>query len=60
MTWTLVILFYVGIWGDTDSVAVTKIDGFTSQATCEAAAAKVKPAANGTKKELRTVCVPVK
>lgn len=57
MTWVLVIFFYVGIWGDTDSVATTTVEGFKTEQMCEAAARKVAPAAAGTKKEVRTVCV---
>ena len=57
MTWTLVIFIYAGMLAKGDSVALQTLPGWTSQASCEAAASALSPLVQGTFKEIRTVCV---
>lgn len=54
--WILIIFAHVGIFGDTDSNALTSIE-MHSQARCEAAGAQAKKLVAGTKKEITYVCV---
>jgi hypothetical protein len=56
-TFALILFFHVGIWGDTDSNASSVVQGFTSEASCEAAGAKAKRLVSGSKKEMEYVCV---
>lgn len=55
--WVLIIFIYVGPLSDKDSVALTSVSGFGSQATCMAAGEKSKELASGTTKVARFVCV---
>lgn len=57
MTWTLVIYIYAGMLAQGDSVALTHIQGFKTEAQCEAAGAGVKPLVKGSTKEVRHVCI---
>jgi hypothetical protein len=57
MSWTLVIYIYAGMLAQGDSVALTHIQGFKTEAQCEAAGAGVKPLVKGSFKEVRHVCI---
>ena len=57
MTWTLVVFIYAGMLAKGDSVALQTLPGWTTQASCEAAAKALSPLVSGTAKEIRTVCV---
>lgn len=56
MEWVLIVFVYVGIWGNTDSVALTNVP-MASQAACEAAGSQLGALVSGTKKEVAYVCV---
>lgn len=56
-TYILILFLYVGPWGDTDSVTVASIPGFTTQQECEAAGQATGKLVAGTKKEREFVCV---
>lgn len=55
--WTLIIFIYTGMFAKSDSVALTNIPGFTSEASCIAAAEKSKNFVKDTAKEFRFTCV---
>lgn len=55
--WTLIIYIYAGVFAKGDSVALTHVDGFASEAMCVAAAEKTKKFVDGSAKEHRFVCV---
>lgn len=57
MTYILIILVHVGIWGKTDSNSITSVPGFKTEASCRAAGTASKQLVSGTKKELEFVCV---
>lgn len=57
MSWTLVIYIYAGMLATGDSVAVTHIPNFKTEASCTAAGKATKPLVNGSAKELRFVCI---
>ena len=57
MTWTLVIFIYAGSFAQGDSVAIQALPNWTSLATCEAAAIKLRPLVKLSTKEIRTVCL---
>lgn len=56
--WVLILFAHVGPWGDTDSNALTVAQGFTTRAVCESAGNAAKHLADGTKKDIRYVCMP--
>ena len=56
MEWVLVIYIYVGVWGNTDSVALTNVP-MASQQACETAGRGLDPLVSGSKKEARYVCL---
>jgi hypothetical protein len=58
--WTLLIFAYVGAMGTGDSVALTNITGFKTEAACVAAALPIKRLDQGTTKNILTACVEVK
>ena len=58
--WTLIIYIFAGVWAKGDSVALTQVNGFTSQQVCEAAAQKTSTLPAISTKEFRYVCVEVK
>lgn len=57
MNWILIIYIYAGMLAKGDSVSVTSITGFESQALCAAAGDVGKPLVNGSAKDYRFVCV---
>lgn len=56
-TFTLILFFHVGVFGETDSNATTVVPNFATEAECVAAGNKSKSLVSGTKKELEYVCV---
>jgi Tfp pilus assembly ATPase PilU len=59
MNYVLLIMMHVGALGDGNSNALTSIVGFKNKAACEVAATKARQLAQGTTKEIRTVCVEI-
>ena len=57
MSWTLVIYIYAGMLANGDSVTLTHIPNFKSEAYCAAAGNVTKPLVKGSAKELRFVCI---
>lgn len=57
MTWALVMYIYAGMLAKGDSVALTTIDGFATQAECQAAGNNSRQLVAGSAKELRFVCI---
>jgi hypothetical protein len=57
MKWVLVIFIYAGSFSKSDSVAVTTVEGFTSEVTCEKAGEKLNSLTKGTYKEYRYECI---
>ena len=57
MSWTLVIYIYAGVLARGDSVAITYIPHFKSEAHCAAAGNVTKPLVKDSAKELRFVCL---
>jgi len=57
MSWTLVIYIYAGVFAKGDSVAITHITNFKTEASCTAAGKATKPLVSGTAKELEFVCI---
>ncbi len=57
MSWILVIYIYAGAFAKGDSVTITHVPGFKSEAHCAAAGNMTKPLVNGSSKELRFVCL---
>lgn len=56
-TFTLILFFHVGIFGDTDSNATTVVTNFSSHEECVKAGNAAKGLVRGTKKEVEYVCV---
>ncbi len=57
MSWTLVIYIYAGMFAKGDSVTMTHIQGFKSEAHCAAAGSAAKPLVSGSAKEIRFICI---
>jgi hypothetical protein len=57
MTWVLILFAYAGVMSKGDSVTMTSVSGFTSEAQCAVAGDITKRMANNTLKEIRFVCV---
>ena len=57
MTWVLVLYIYAGTFAKGDSVTLTTIEGFSSQATCAAAAHQAEDLVKASAKEIRFACV---
>ena len=60
MAWVLIVSMYSGFWANTNSVGVTNVPGFSSEAACTSAGEESKALARGTKKEVSFVCIQVK
>lgn len=56
MEWILVIYIFVGMWGNTDSVSVTTTP-MASKEACETAGQQLDALVDGSKKEVRYVCI---
>lgn len=59
MIWTLILFAYVGMMSDKDSMALTSVPGFRTQAECKAAGDVAKKMATGTTKVIQYTCVEV-
>lgn len=57
MTWILVLYIYAGVFAKGDSVTMTSVPGFLSEADCAAAGTIATQLVRGSTKELRFVCV---
>jgi len=57
MSWTLVLYIFAGVFAKGDSVSVTHIPNFRSEAHCAAAGNATKPLVKDSAKELRFVCI---
>ena len=57
MTWILVLFVHAGMLSDKDSMALTNVPGFKSEATCQAAGKSSEALAKGTTKNVRFVCI---
>ena len=62
MSWVLVIYIYAGLFfaGPNDKVEIMNINGFHSQASCEAAGQQSEVLVKGTSKSSRFMCLEVK
>lgn len=57
MTWILVLFVHAGMLSDKDSMAITSVQGFKSEAACIAAGKASEGLTKGTTKSTRFVCV---
>ena len=57
MSWTLVVYIYAGMLAKGDSVTLTHIQGFKTEAHCAVAGNALNPLVKGSAKELRFVCI---
>lgn len=60
MTWVLVMYIYAGTFAKGDSVTISTIDGYTTQAICQQAGSQGAQLVGGSAKEYRFVCIPKK
>ncbi len=59
MLWTLILFAHAGIMSDKDSMALTTVPGFQTQAQCQAAGETTKKMASATTKVIKYTCVEV-
>jgi len=59
MIWTLILFAHAGIMSDKDSMALTNVTGFRTQAECRAAGEESKRMASSTTKVIKYTCVEV-
>ncbi len=57
MTWILILFVHAGAMSNADSMALTNVPGFKTQASCAAAGEAAKQIASGTVKATKYVCV---
>jgi hypothetical protein len=57
MNWILIMYIYAGVMANGDSVALQKIEGFTSKEQCVAAGDQAEGLVRGSSKVYRFVCV---
>ena len=57
--WTLILFVYAGAFSDSDSVALTNVEGFKSEGACEYYGSKAASLVSGTKKSYKFICVQV-
>lgn len=60
MTWVLILMIHAGALSHNDDVALQVVPGFSSEATCMAAGAKIKPLDRSTVQNFEFTCVAVK
>lgn len=60
MTWVLIVSMYAGMMSKHNSVALTHVEGFSSEAHCKTAGVKAAALATGTMKKVSFVCVETK
>ncbi len=59
MLWTLILFAHAGMMSDKDSMAMTTVPGFRTQAECRAAGEESKKMVSRTTKEMKFTCVEV-
>ncbi len=57
MTWVLVLFMHAGMMSDKDSMAVTNVPGFKTEASCQAAGKQSEALTKRTTKEVKFVCL---
>ena len=57
MTWVLVLFVHAGMLSDKDSMALTNVSGFKSEASCQAAGKSAQALTKSTTKDTRFVCL---
>lgn len=57
MSWILVLFVHAGVLSDKDSMALTNVPGFKSEATCQAAGKSAEALTKNTTKNTRFVCL---
>lgn len=60
MTWILIIFIHASFLSESDSMTMTSVPGFSTQAECQAAGKLTEKLTSGTKKATVFVCVPQK
>jgi len=57
MTWVLVLFLHAGVLSQKDSMAMTTVPGFKTEASCQAAGKTSEDLGKRTTKEVRFVCL---
>ncbi len=57
MSWVLVLFVHAGMLSGKDSMALTSVSGFKTEASCQAAGKASEALTKGTTKDTRFVCV---
>ena len=57
MTWILVLFVHAGMLSDKDSMALTTVPGFKTEAACQTAGKQSESLAKRTTKEVKFVCL---
>ena len=57
MSWILVIFVHAGILSDKDSMALTNVPGFKTEASCQAAGKAAEALTKTTTKNTKWVCI---
>ncbi len=57
MTWILVLFVHAGMLSDKDSMALTNVPGFKTEASCQAAGKASESLTKSTTKNVRFVCI---
>jgi hypothetical protein len=57
MTWILVLFVHAGMLSDKDSMALTTVPGFKTEASCQAAGKASESLTKSTTKNVRFVCI---
>lgn len=57
MSWILVLFVHAGMLSDKDSMALTNVPGFKSEAACQAAGKSAEALTKSTTKNTRFVCL---
>ncbi len=57
MSWVLVLFVHAGMLSGKDSMALTSVSGFKTEAACQAAGKASEALTKGTTKDTRFVCV---
>jgi hypothetical protein len=56
-TWVLILFVHAGVLSDKDSMALTNVPGFVTEAVCQTAGKQAEALTKRTTKEVRFVCV---
>ncbi len=59
MIWVLILFAHAGAMSNSDSMSLTNVPGFKTQAACQAAGEQAKKMQYGTTKVLKYTCVEV-